>query len=264
MKEVPGRFFKRLQSKKDREIQRLTMAEGPEVVLSALVSGVIIDSIVVADGFLESGKYPRIKRALESQRNAKKYIVPSSLFAKISETKSPRGILAIIPFPFNFYRRRPPKDENTSNLLVACVDVQDPGNIGTVLRTSAAAGADGVLVLGDSADPYSPKCIRASAGSVFLVPLKHSKDAVTNLENLADQGVMLVKAYPRGGVYPWQVNFTKDVCIVLGNEARGLDEFVDSLKGIRVTVPMPGETESLNVAMASGMLIYEAVRQRMV
>lgn len=122
------------------------------------------------------------------------------------------------------------------------------------------------MLLGASADPYSPKCIRASAGTVFSVPISYLPSHVQSLDYVADlssSGIRVYKAAPQGGAPPWDVDLRGPSAILLGNEAQGLPDEILEGPGTKVTIPMPGGIESLNVGVASGALLYEATRQRL-
>jgi len=141
-------------------------------------------------------------------------------------------------------------------------DVADPGNLGTILRSAEAAGADGVVVTDAGVDPSSPKVVRASAGAVFGLPVVVVSDAPTALEAARVRGVRRYGAVARGGVAPDAVDLTHDAAIVVGHEAHGLAPEVEASLDGTVTIPMAGVSESLNVAMATTVLCFEAARQR--
>jgi RNA methyltransferase, TrmH family len=145
---------------------------------------------------------------------------------------------------------------------VVCVDVRDPGNLGTVIRSSEAAGVAGVICCDGTVDVYNPKCVRASAGAVFHVPLVVGGDAVSTLETLRSSGRRCLGSAAGGGVAYTDADLADAPVLVLGNEAAGLpDELLASLDGV-VHIPMQGRSDSLNVAVASAVLCFEAARQR--
>lgn len=266
MQEVPWRLVKSLSAKKERENAHLTVAEGPPSVTSALESGATVEFLAMSDSFAKSSAYPEVERAMAARQGPKPQVfcISDALFDRMSEMRSPQGILCVLPFPFT-YEAGPPKSPWSIPLYLYGFDVQDPGNAGTLIRTAAAAGATAAAFSGESADLFSPKCIRSSAGAVFKVRLEESReiDPLVVLQGLLDRGVAAYKAAPRGGVSPWEARFSEPCAIVVGNEARGLSREVLGGPGQKVTIPMPGDTESLNVAIASAVLLYEAVRQRL-
>jgi TrmH family RNA methyltransferase len=266
VQEVPWRLAKSLSSKKEREITSLTVAEGPPSVTSALEAGADIEFLMVSESFARSPAYAAIERWLGRLGPENRvYVVSDSIFDRMSETRTPQGILCVLPFPFR-YLRGEPESHWKSPLYLYGIDIQDPGNAGTLIRGAAAAGVSGAVFAGESADVFSPKCIRASAGAVFKTQVSEAApgtDVLSMLRELEARGVMLYKAAPRGGEAPWAVDFCRSCAIVMGNEARGLDRAVLEGPGRPVSIPMPGDTESLNVAIASGVMLYEAVRQRL-
>ncbi len=147
-------------------------------------------------------------------------------------------------------------------LVLVLVGVADPGNAGTLLRVAEASGASAVVSCADAVDLWNPKCVRASAGSLFRVPVVVAGDAPACVEHLRSVG-MTVLACDLGGAAPHhRTDLRGDVAILLGNEAHGLDAEISALADQVVTVPMAGRVESLNVAMTGTVLAFEAARQR--
>jgi len=267
LQEVPWRLAKSLSSKKDREKTGLTVAEGPPAALSALEAGVTVEFVAVSQSYRASPAFGVVEDILGSApgRAGRLYVVPDALFERMSETRTPQGILCVLPWPFRFPSGSP-KPVWDAPVYLYGVDIQDPGNAGTLARAAAAAGAAAIVFLGDSVDVFSPKCIRVSAGAVFKLEVAQESpttDVALVLGRLEGRHVQVYKAVPRGGEPPWAVDLKAACAVVVGNEARGLKPEVIAGPGRKITVPMPGETESLNVALASGMILYEAVRQRL-
>ena len=265
-REVPWRFIKSLAGKKEREKTRMTVAEGPPSVTAALESGVQIEHLVMSQSFVRSPKGESVTRLLEKGPAPREvFTVPDDLFERMSETKTPSGVRCVLGVPFRFPRGLPGSPWKET-LQVVGVDIQDPGNVGTLVRAASAVGASLAVFLGASADPFSPKCIRSSAGTVFRVAVQCLEQDVAPsdyLSQTASAGTAVFKAVTCGGIRPWDADFTGPTCIVVGNEAKGLGQDVLSAPGQSISIPMPGGTESLNVAVASGMVLYEALRQRM-
>ena len=147
-------------------------------------------------------------------------------------------------------------------LLMVGVDVRDPGNAGTLLRSAEAAGAHGVIFCRGSVDVTNPKTVRASAGALFHVPVVEGCDPQEVLGVLGDLGLKRIAAVAHDGERPDRVDLTRPLALVLGNEARGLPPDVLDRVDTQVTIPMPGRAESLNLGMAASILLYEARRQR--
>ena len=184
---------------------------------------------------------------------------------RVAGTVTPQPVLAVA-------RRRPPTladlpagdagGAGEPKLLVVGVDVRDPGNAGTLIRSAEAAGAHGVLFSHGSVDVTNPKTVRASAGALFHVPVVEGCDPQEVLGVLGDLGLMRIAAVAHDGERPDRVDFCRPLALVFGNEAHGLPADVVDRVDARVTIPMPGRSESLNLGMAASILLYEARRQR--
>lgn len=176
---------------------------------------------------------------------------------RIASTSSPQPVVAEVKLPTATFA-----DLAAGSSLLAAVDVNDPGNVGTLARSAVAAGFDAVVCLGDTADAFAPKVIRASAGALFRVPVIVERDVATGLDAIAELqitrfGTRMIDATPCD-----QADLTSAVALVLGSEAHGLGAHHDERIDDWLSVPMPGDTESLNVAMAGTILAYEVARQR--
>jgi TrmH family RNA methyltransferase len=182
---------------------------------------------------------------------------------KIGTTRTPQPVLAVAAWPASgIAELRRVATSRPGGLFVVTVDVADPGNLGTIVRGAEAAGADGVVVAGDGVDVRNPKVVRASAGAVFGVPLIEAPDAWGAVATLREHGVACFGAVATGGVAPGDLALDGAVAFVVGNEARGLNAPLLAALDGTVTIPMVGSAESLNVAMATTVLCFEAARQR--
>ncbi|ADY26126.1 tRNA/rRNA methyltransferase (SpoU) [Deinococcus proteolyticus MRP] len=176
-------------------------------------------------------------------------------FAKVSGRENPDGVLLLSRPPQERWPTLPPQA-----LLVVLHGLEKPGNVGAILRTVDGVGADGVLILGRGADPYSPNVIRASQGSVFTVPLRQQDEAEA-LAWLEEEGFTLVACTPDAPRTFWQADLTGRVALLLGTEHEGLPEHWRRHESA-VSIPMRGQADSLNVATAAAVVLYEALRQR--
>jgi len=176
---------------------------------------------------------------------------------RVAGTVTPQHVLAVVPEVTVSLDAL-----NGSSFLLVCVDLRDPGNAGTVLRSAEAAGVGGVICCSGTVDITNPKCVRASAGSLFHVPVVAGGDAVAVLETIGGWGVRrLGTAAGRGEPYT-AADLRGPVALVLGNEAHGLPDPVSSALDGFVHIPMVGRGESLNVGMACAVLCFEVARQR--
>ncbi len=176
---------------------------------------------------------------------------------RIASTSSPQPIVAEVQIPHASWHDLP----DGASMLVA-VDLNDPGNVGTLARSAVAAGFDALVCLGDTADAFAPKVIRASAGALFRVPVIIERDVAAGLHAIADRGVIRYGTRMADAVACDAHDLRGPVALVLGSEAHGLGAAHSDLIDTWLSVPMPGETESLNVAMAGTILTYEVARQR--
>lgn len=212
------------------------------------------------EAFAEPGAAPEVLAAARAA-GVRVHAVQPGVLAKAVDTTTPQPVAAIAA--------RPEVELDVAvaaaaagPLVLVLVDVSDPGNAGTLLRAAEASGAAAVLFCGESVDPCNPKCVRASAGALFHVPVSVGGDAVAVLERLGEAGVQRAATVVRDGRPYHQLDLTGPVAVVLGSEAHGLPGSLEALVDLRCTIPMAGRSESLNVAMAGSVLCFEALRQR--
>ncbi len=225
------------------------------LVVDALDAGMALDS-----AYVESrGGSAAVEAAAErlDRAGVAVFEVADGVLAKVGATVTPQGIVAVAPMFDTTIERV--LDART---VVVLHDVADPGNAGTLVRTAEAAGAGAVVFAGDSVDPYSPKTVRSSAGSIFRVPIAIEPDPVAALDRLAASGHRRIGTSMGEGT-PWYgADLGPPVAIVLGNEAHGLPAPAADRIDAWVHIPMAGRVESLNVAVAGAVVLFEAARQR--
>jgi TrmH family RNA methyltransferase len=227
------------------------VVEGPTLVGELLERGGAIESV-----FLERTAPAEIADRARAAGIAV-FGLADGVVDRVAETASPQPVLAVVPFIDITLDRL---DRN--RLVVVLVDVRDPGNAGTILRTAEASGAGGVVFCEGSVDMYSPKTVRASAGSLFHIPVVAGCNPVEVLDAMATWGMRRLATVAQGGTTYTGVDLTGSVALVLGNEAHGLPGDISGHLDGRLTIPTDGRTESLNVAMAAAVLCFEAARQR--
>jgi TrmH family RNA methyltransferase len=245
----------KLLAKKGREEQRKFVLEGIHLVREAQAAGITLDTLLYS---LERG-IP--KELVDEQGNERWIGVSEAVFNKCCDTKSPQAVLAIANMPHqdieSWY-------QSLSDELVVVIDgVQDPGNLGTIIRSAAAVGADGVILGERCADLYAPKTVRATMGAIFHIPIFQNIQSTQIVERAAEQGVPIFLAQANGESAMYDCNLRGRAWLVVGNEGAGISQVMTNLRGSRdIRIPMSGSTESLNVAMATTVLLYEAYRQR--
>jgi TrmH family RNA methyltransferase len=182
------------------------------------------------------------------------------VFSSVSSTETSQGVVALAQIEWHDLTDLVTR--MAAGPLIVLDGVQDPGNVGTIIRVAAASAASGVLIGPGTADPFSPKTLRASAGSAFRVPIAGVASWGDTLRVLADAGTLIVADTDPGAKKPWQWDLSRPCAIVLSNEGAGPSLDVRQAAHGAVLIPMPGGVESLNVAMSASILLYEAVRQR--
>lgn len=176
---------------------------------------------------------------------------------RITDTVTPQPVVSILRIPDHDLT-----ELEGATFVVVCADVRDPGNAGAVVRAADAAGADAVVCCRGTADPYNPKTVRASAGSVLHVPVVTAGETAGVLGELERFGLRRLGAVAHGGVPHTEADLRGRIALVLGNEAAGLPDSVAQAIDERVTVPMSGKAESLNVSLAAAVICFEVRRQR--
>jgi TrmH family RNA methyltransferase len=234
----------------------LAVLEGGKLLEEALQAGVQIVECAVAPDVLE-GRHGDLIGRLEDDGASVRVLAPDVLGA-LSEAQASQGILAIAQRPVfdeaQIYRETP--------LIVVGVGIQNPGNVGALLRTAEAAGATGAYLTADSADPMSWKALRGSMGSAFRTPHVTGSRIADVLARLATHGVTTIATVASGGDRYDAVDFTGPVALLFGNEGSGLAADVAARADRRAAIPMAPPVESLNVGVAAGVLLFEAARQR--
>jgi TrmH family RNA methyltransferase len=229
----------------------MSVVEGAKVLSEALDAGVPVESVFLAPGVGDAV----VDRAFSA--GARVHRLAPGVLERVAGTVTPQGIVAVVP-----YVDVPLRALEAATLVLVCVDVRDPGNLGTILRTAEAAGAGGVVCCEGSVDVFNPKTVRASAGALFHVPVVSGGDPREVLEQMARWAVRRLATTASGGSDYTTVDLTGPVALVLGNEARGLPDDLDRVVDGKLTIPMAGRTRSLNVGMAAAVLAFEAARQR--
>ncbi|WP_158615507.1 RNA methyltransferase [Acidipila sp. EB88] len=258
----------------------LLALEGFHLVAEAMRSGLAPAALFFRSGE-EAGALETLERMLAQQDPAptehsiaadpaELLALPPALFSSLLETDAPQPIAALVPAPCwtaaqlftGLTPARGSSERPASPLLLVLAALQDPGNVGTLLRSAEAFGATGALLLQGTATPWSSKSLRAAAGSSLRLPLlaiSHGGEAAVLLRQ---QGIRSFAAVPAGGIYPGTAGLHHAAALWIGNEGAGLSERDLAACDARISLPMHGPTESLNAAVAGSLLLYEAARVR--
>lgn len=213
-----------------------------------------IDSIYVSQGFLKEESH---KALLAGKRYE---IVSDEVFKVMSDTQTPQGILALVK-QYRYTVKELLAAEGPHFFMIL-ENIQDPGNLGTILRAGEGAGVTGILMNETTADIYNPKVIRSTMGSICRVPFVYAEDFEAALKSLKAFGVKLYAAHLDGKNNYEKEDYTVDTGFLIGNEANGLTKETTALADALVRIPMKGKVESLNAAVAASVLMFEAARQR--
>jgi len=243
--------LKLLSSKKGRKRFGEFIVEGAKFV-ACIPKSREITGVFVSESFYNSHEYDEF-----SEKDA--VVLKDNIFSLVCDTITPQGILAVVKTK-EISLDELFCDENAF-IVIAC-NLQDPGNLGTLIRTADAAGASGVIVSMDSADIYSPKVVRSTAGSLFNIPVVLS-DIESEIGLLKQHKINIIATDLSAEISPYEADLRAPLAILIGNEANGLSKELLGQADLRVKLPMIGKAESLNASVASGVLMYEVLRQRM-
>ncbi len=239
------KMWRQLKTVTGRKAHGLFLAEGPHLVEEAVKEGQAKTLLVQKD---RAQDYPDFLDI-----GVEAFLVSPQVLTALCDSKTPQGILAVCPIP------EPKPLLEAGPRLMALNRLQDPGNVGTILRTLDAANFDGLLLDLGCADPYSPKAVRAGMGAIFRVPVYFCEDLGTAFEELAEH--QLIAGDLAGSPFYAHQPFPEKICFLIGNEGQGLDQAVLGKAHARFKLPIPGRAESLNAAVAAGLFAYEVVRQ---
>jgi TrmH family RNA methyltransferase len=238
----------------ERRKTGLFLAEGVRLLEEAFESGLRCERLFYKTDLAEQ---PRGAALLARARGAKAPLmeVPERVLDALKETKTSQGAIGLFVQPT---WSKPWETPLQSGLVVVACELRDPGNLGTIIRMSEAAGARGVLLAKGTVDPYHPKALRASMGSLFRLPVV----ARAKLDEEMAGTAQVVATVALGGVAPWEADLTRPTYLLIGQEAAGLPASLLERATVRMTIPMVKQVESLNAATAAAMLLYEVIRQR--
>ncbi|WP_434309562.1 TrmH family RNA methyltransferase [Hominifimenecus sp. rT4P-3] len=182
--------------------------------------------------------------------------IPDVVFRHMSDTKTPQGILAVAR-----QQKFTLEDLLSGGPVIVLEGIQDPGNLGTIIRTGEAAGVGGILADRETADRYNPKVVRATMGAIYRVPYCVTENLQTDVKALKMRGFQVYAAHLKGTCFYDQVDYQKSTAFLIGNEGNGLTDSLAALADTYIRIPMEGKVESLNAAVAASILMYEAYRQ---
>ena len=238
--------IKKLKEKKFRKDKFIV--EGIKMVKEAINEKASIDKIVFCNLELEN--------EIENLNNYKFVEVSGKVFKELTDVVTPQGVLAVIN-----KRNDNKKIDTTSDYLLALDNLQDPGNLGTIIRTADAANLKQIIVSKDTVDAYSPKVIRSTMGAIYRVNIIEVENLKETLFNLKKDNFEIVTTSLQTNNSIYDIKY-KNKVVVIGNEANGVEKEIQEMSDYKVKIPMLGKTESLNASVAASIMIYEYVRQK--
>jgi TrmH family RNA methyltransferase len=253
-------LLRRARAVRDGKVQDSIFIEGLRLSEEALISGLTIEAVIYSE---EIARKERAARLIERLGKACKQVTSASekLLESISYTKTPQGIVLLAARPAHDEASFKVK-QRAAPLLVILHGINNPVNVGAIMRTAEAAGVTGAIATANSADPFSPKALRGAMGSAFRLPIWLGANFAEVIAWCVDQGVRTVAADAAGSKAFNEIDWRGPCALIVGAESTGLlpEELAAADEAVRI--PMAGSVESLNVAVAAGIILYEASRQR--
>lgn len=249
------KHIKKLKDKKYRDISNEYVIEGVKLVAEAIQENAKIKHIVLCDD-CERSDFIHKDLMYEIAKYDCIYVT-DNLFKYLSEVQNPQGILSVIE-----KNNENNEIDYSQDIIVALDDLQDPGNLGTILRTVDSIGLTQILVSKGTADCYNPKVVRSTMGAIFRIKLIECEDLVKTLKEIKRHKFKVIVSSLQTDNSIYDANYSKKV-LVIGNEANGVKEDIQNLADEKVKIPMLGKTESLNASVATGIILYEYVRQKL-
>jgi TrmH family RNA methyltransferase len=253
-------LLRQARAARDGKVDELIYVEGLRLAVEALRSKLDIEAVIFSEQLASKEK---AAAAIDELTNASRRAasVSEKLLESISYTKTPQGIVVLARRPESSQQRLA-ASLKTNPLLVVLHQINNPVNVGAILRTAEAAGANGIITTSNTSDPFSPKSLRGAMGSAFRLPIWREADFEAAVEWCRARKISLVGTDADASLKHTDWNWTDATALVLGPESTGLSAEELQATDQKVSIPMAGEVESLNVSVAAGILLYEAARQR--
>lgn len=242
---------KLIQKSKERRVQKLFVAEGTKMFLET--PGEWIEKVYISETYYNKKKHDSMFRNIPYE------VVQDNVFKSVSDTMTPQGILCLVRQP-QYEPESLLERQNPCYLLLE--DIQDPGNLGTIIRTAEAAGVDAVIMSRGCVDLFNPKVIRSTMGAVYRVPYLYVDNLAEMTEVLKEHGVSVYAAHLQDSVDYDSISYQTGCAFLIGNEGNGLSDSLARSASAYIKIPMEGRVESLNAAVAASVLVYEVYRQR--
>jgi len=247
--------IRKLKEKKYRDQQNEYIVESVKMIKEAILEEAKVKLIVVCEENVNSGAID--KKLLYEIAKYECIYVSKKVFDLISDVQTPQGMLAVIE-----KENSEDKIDYTEDVIVVLDGIQDPGNLGTILRTIDSVGLKQVIVSKETADSYNPKVVRSTMGAIFRVKVIESNNIIETLKNMKKHKYKIMATSLETSHSIYDVDYNKKV-IVIGNEANGVSKEILDYADEKIKIPMLGKTESLNASVATGVILYEYVRKKL-
>lgn len=241
------KYIKGLQLKKNRDESGEYIVEGLKMVREAVEEKHEVVTLILCEEIF--------KEQFNMPKNCKVESVSKNVFEYLSDTESPQGIMAIV-------KKKDIVNLENADVIFALDHVQDPGNLGTIMRTLDATGINTLLLSKGCADEYNPKVVRSTMGAIFRVNIQDNVDLASKLKELQKKGYLVIVTALDADSGLFEYSFPEKCVIVIGNESKGVSKEIQELANIRIKIPMIGKTESLNAGMAASLMAYEVLRKK--
>ncbi len=252
------KHLRSLSDPKHRKKEQVFMIEGVKMVEEALRDNAGVNMLVATPTLVQHHGKGLLK--LAATRSITVFWISEKLMDAVSESKTPQPVIAVV-------RMKEHGEEellvHTAGLIIIAHQLQDPGNLGTIIRTAEAVGAAGVALSPHTADPFSAKAVRASMGSILRVPLVRIGETGAFVTRCKQRGFQTLAAVVAVGTAHFNVDLTKPTVVILGQEGTGLPQDIIADVDLRVRIPMADSIDSLNVATSAAVILYEMMRQRL-
>jgi len=251
------KYFRSLKKKKHRKDEGKFIIEGPHLVEEALKEG-LLDKAIYSRNFASTLEAKELLKRI-SDKNIVCVEESAQNISSISSVETPQGIIA---------SAKPNSSdlgslfEKSDPLIVIAYEIQDPGNLGTIIRTCDAAGCSGLILSKGTVDPYNDKVIRASSGSIFRLNIIKADDIIELISSLKRRGIKVLSAASNAEQSIFNADLSGPTALIIGNEGKGVPGEIEKLSSGTLSIPMEGGTESLNAAVSAAVILYEALRQR--
>ena len=245
---------------KARVTQSLFVVEGVKMCMEAPNDR--IHQVFVSESFYADtdNREALTHKSPEFVDGEKLFVVKDSVFDSMCDTKTPQGILTVVAMKKTSFEEL--FNEDIKPFIMILESIQDPGNLGTIIRTAEGAGVTGIIVNDKTVDLYNPKTIRSTMGSLYRVKVYESNDLPDTVRKLKERGVKTYAAHLKGESFYYEKSYKDATAFMIGNEGNGLTDEIASLADTYIKIPMEGRVESLNAGVAASILMYETLRQR--